>query len=284
MKKNIYLLILLAFFALPCKAQTPMAVPHGSFEQWDSHSGYSISFMMASIPIFDSYATPTGWNYLSYPVNESISVFGNNVSISTSIPLILAEETTTAVPAGNKAAKLESFMLSDVVSPAAYAMMSSNLDSTLTQTVFPSILCNGAVNLDNFMPLVSTLLSNLDSAAQLLTALDTVDVNHLITGGMALGTFEPTRLTGSYKYQAAGSGDNGGVVILGTRYNNTTHRRDVVGGGANIALTNAANYTPFTVNYQSLHELLPSEPEQAADSLIILILSSAFIAGSAFIS
>lgn len=275
MKKNIYLLILLAFFALPCKAQTPMAVPHGSFEQWDSHSGYSISFMMASIPIFDSYATPTGWNYLSYPVNESISVFGNNVSISTSIPLILAEETTTAVPAGNKAAKLESFMLSDVVSPAAYALMSSNLDSTLTQTVFPSILCNGAVNLDNFMPLVSTLLSNLDSAAQLLTALDTVDVNHLITGGMALGTFEPTRLTGSYKYQAAGSVDNGGVVILGTRYNNTTHRRDVVGGGANIALTNAANYTPFTVNYQSLHELLPSEPEQAADSLIILILSSA---------
>lgn len=275
MKKVISLFVVLAFFAMPSRAQSALTVPYGSFEQWDTQSGYNVSFFGTSLPIFGSYFTPTGWYYPAYPVNETFSFFGMTVSVNTSIPMILTEESTVGVPSGSKAAKLESFMLEDIIEATAYTLMSPSIDTILTQTVFPSILCNGTVNLENFLPIISTLVSNMDSVASLLTQLDTVDVNHLITGGMALGSFVPSRLTGSYKYTAAGSGDNAGVVLLGTRYNTSTHKRDVVGGGVNIGLTNASGYTPFTVSYQSLHELMPTFAEQSADSLIILILSSA---------
>ena len=43
----------------------------------------------------------------------------------------------------------------------------TNLDTMLTQTVFPSILTTGAVNLDSLIPIVTTLLANTDSAAVL---------------------------------------------------------------------------------------------------------------------
>ena len=275
MKKILLLVFSVALMSFSVSAQTHMAVPHGSFEQWTNHPGYSASISILSLPIYSSFTTPTGWNYLSYPVDTSFSTPLGNASINTAIPLVLASQETTSVPDSSYAAKLQSFMLEDIVSAGVYTLLAANLDSMLTEMVFPSILSTGEVNLEHFIPILNSLLSNMDSVEALLASLATIDVNYLITGGMALNGFEPSRLTGFYKYQSASSGDNGGVLLLGTHYNTTTHQRDVVGGGVNISLTDIANYTPFTVDYVSLHEMEPSFPEQAPDSLIILLLSSA---------
>lgn len=256
-------------------SQTSMTVPHGSFEQWTSHSGYNVTVMVMTLPVYDSYSTPTGWDYLAYPINETFSVLGSNVTVNTSLPLIKVSQETGSVPDSNSAVKLQTFMLNEIVTGLVYTLAAPNLDTMLTQTVFPSILTTGAVNLDSLIPLVTTLLANTDSAAEMLTGLAETDVNNLITGGIALGSFEPSRLTGSYKYHSGDSADNGGVLMLGTHYNTTTHRREVVGGGVNIALTDVTSYTPFTVYYQSLHELDASYAEQAPDSLIIMLVSSA---------
>lgn len=275
MKKILLLTFSVALISFSVNAQTRMAVPRGSFEQWTTNSGYSVSIFGMSLPIYSNFTTPTGWNYLSYPVNESVSTPLGNISINTSLPLIVASQETASVPDSNYAVKLQTFMLEDIINPNIYSLVESNLDTMLTQTVFPSILSTGLVNLEHFIPIMDSLLSNMDSLEAILTSFATMDVNYLITGGIALGSFEPSRLTGYYKYQSATSGDNGGVLMLGTHYNNTTHQRDVVGGGANVALSDISNYTPFTVDYVSLHEMESSFPEQAPDTLIILLLSSA---------
>ncbi len=275
MKKFFLLAFIVALISFSVSAQTRMAVPRGSFEQWTTNPGYNVSLFGLSLPVFSSFTTPTGWNYLSYPVNESASTPLGNVSINTNLPLVLASQETTSVPDSNYAVKLQTFMLEDIINPNIYSLVEANLDTMLTQTVFPSILSTGTVNLDHFIPIMNSLLSNMDSLEAILTSFATMDVNYLITGGIALGSFEPSRLTGYYKYQSATSGDNGGVLMLGTHYNTTTHQRDVVGGGANVALSDISNYTPFTVDYVSLHEMESSFPEQAPDSLIILLISSA---------
>ena len=277
MKKKVFFLALgLLLLGNSLKAQTSMTVPYGSFELWSSHSGYSASLMGLSVPIFDTFSTPTGWDHLAYPVNGTYAIVpGLSVTINTAIPLIKASRETGTVPDGTKAVKLQTIMLEDIVNANVYSILSTTLDSTLTQTVFPSVLSTGEVDLETFLPIVTNLLSNMDSIEQILSSLALMDVNELITGGIALGTFEPSRLTGNYKYHSATTGDNGGVLMLGTHYNTTTQQRDVVGGGANISLTDITNYTPFTVDYLSLHSFDPSFPEQAPDSLIIIILSSA---------
>lgn len=276
MKKTAFLLALgLLLLGNGIKAQTSMTVPNGSFEQWSSHPGYNVSFLTLSVPVYDTFSTPTGWNYLSYPVSETIPIPGMPISINTTLPLIKASRETGTVPDGTKALKLQTFMLEDLVNPNIYSLVENALDSTLTQTVFPSVLSTGEVDIETFMPIVTSLLSNMDSIEQMLSTLALMDVNELITGGIALGSFEPSRLTGSYKYHSATSGDNGAVLMLGTHYNTTTQQRDVVGGGANLSLTDITNYAPFTVDYLSLHSLDPSFPEQAPDSLIVILLSSA---------
>jgi hypothetical protein len=85
----------------------------------------------------------------------------------------------------------------------------------------------------------------------------------------------PTRLTGQYKYTSADSGDNGGILMIGTRYNPETHQRRVVGAGFTVALTDTSEYTPFEVSYASLSDILPSTAHVEADSLIIFLFSSA---------
>lgn len=275
-KKAITLCFALLMMQGAIHAQTQMTVPHGSFEQWTSHTGYSVSVMGMSLPVYDSYSTPTGWGYLAYPVNETFNVFGSTtVTVNTSLPLIKVSQETGSVPDSNKALKLQTFMLNEIVTGLVYTLAAPNLDTMLTQTVFPSIMLTGTVNMDSLIPIVTSLLANIDSVEDMLVGLAETDVNNLITGGIALGSFVPSRLTGSYKYHSGDSVDNGGVLMLGTHYNTTTHRREVVGGGLNIALTDAANYTPFTVDYMSLHELDASYAEQAPDSLIILLVSSA---------
>ena len=141
--------------------------------------------------------------------------------------------------------------------------------------MFPSVLSTGVVNVDSLMPLVTTVLANTDSLMSILRPMTSMDVNNFITGGIDLGGNTPSQLNGYYKYQSGESTDNGGVIMLGTRYNTTTQRREVVGGGINIALTDISSFTPFTVEYQSLHELDPSFAEQTPDSLIVLLVSSA---------
>lgn len=276
MKKKVTLLLLgILLMGETIQAQTSMRVPSGSFEQWSSHPGYSLSFFGLSVPVFDSCPYPTGWNYLSYPVNESIPIFGTNLTINTVLPLMKASRETGSVPDSASAVKLQTFMLEDLVNPTVYTLAQASLDSMLTHTVFPTVLSTGAVDLETFIPIVSNLLSNMDSVEDILASLAMTDVNELITGGIPLGNFDPTRLTGSYKYHSAATGDNGAVLLLGTRYNAVTHQRDVVGGGANTTLSDMANYTPFTVDYVSLHSLQPSFPEQTPDSLIVILLSSA---------
>ncbi len=275
MKKIITLVAVMALFWMPAKAQTSLTVPYGSFEEWTDNPGYSVTLWGATIPFYDSYSIPTGWSCLAYPINESFSLWGSTLAINTSIPLLLADDVTTAVPAGNKAAELETFMLDTILSETAYNLMLNAIDSSVSQAAFPSLLCNGVVNVDHFLTLVNMLLANMDGVESMLTQFDNVDLNTYISGGMALGTFEPTRLTGSYKYESGVSGDNGSIVILGTHYNTTTHTRDVVGGGLSNPLTDIANYTPFTVDYQTLTDFDPTLTTQAPDSLIIILLSSA---------
>lgn len=265
----------LFLFVGPLHSQTRMNVPNGSFEHWTTQSGYNISVLGMSLPVYESYSIPNGWNHLSYPVNESFSVYGTSISINTSLPLIKVSQETGVVPDSSYAVKLQSFMLNDIVTDLVYVLAAPQLDTMLTQTVFPSILSTGAVNLDTLIPIVTNLFSNFDSVESMLMSLASINVNNMVTGGIALGGFLPSRMTGSYKYHAAGSGDNGGVLLLGTRYNSTTHRRDVVGGGVNIALNDVTNYSPFTVDYMSLHDLDASFPDQTPDSLVILLLSSA---------
>ena len=256
-------------------AQLSMSVPHGSFEQWTPHDGYSVTALIFQISVYSSFSTPTGWDYLSYPVNESMSVYGMDININTDLPLIKASQETGAVPDSSSAVKLQTFMLSDIISSTVYSMAASSIDTMLTNMVFPSILSTGTMDLDHFMPVITDLMSNMDNLDALLASLLDEDINYYITGGLPLDGFVPTRLTGSYKYSSAISGDNGGVIILGTRYNTTLHKRQLVGGGANIALSDCTDYTPFTVDYESLNGYDASIPVQEPDSLIVLLVSSA---------
>lgn len=274
MTKKVFILLLSALMGV-AQAQTSMTVPYGSFEQWTSHPGYDISAVFLTMPMYNSFSTPTGWDYLSYPVNESLSLGFQTIAVNTMLPLIVASQETGAVPDGNSAVKIQTFMLTDIINSTVYSLASGLIDTALANTVYPSILSTGVVDIDHFIPIMTSLMANMDSAATMLASLAEIDVNYLITGGLALDGFAPTSLTGSYKYHSAVGGDNGGVLMLGTHYNSTLHKREVVGGGVNIALTDCADYTPFTVEYKSLHEYDASYAEQTPDSLIIMLVSSA---------
>lgn len=276
MKKNI-LLFFLSFVLLGGwgRAQVPITIPNSSFEQWTSHNGYSVTVLFVPISVYDTFSTPSVWNYPSYPVNESVSMMGMNININTSIPLVRAYRETSGVPDGNKAVKLQSFMLGDIVNSMVLNLAGNYIDSSLTSQVIPSILSTGAIDIEAFIPILTDLMSGTGDLFTLLPSLLTLDVNDYITGGIALGNYRPGRLTGSYKYHSAVSGDNGGVVMIGTRYNTATHHRDIVGGGFNLDLFDANVYTPFEVEYQPLSALVPGSTDHDPDSLIVLLLSSA---------
>ena len=274
MIKRFFILLLAALLGV-AQAQNSMAVPYGSFEQWTTHPGYDVNAGFLSMPVYDSFAIPNGWNHLEYPVNQSVSLGFQTITINTMMPLIVAGHETASVPHGNAAVKLQTFMLTDIINPLVYSMASGMLDTTMTNMVYPSVLATGTVNVEHFIPIMSSLMANMDSLEAMLVSLADMDVNYLITGGIALGDFVPTSLTGYYKYHSAVSGDNGGVLILGTHYNSTLNKRELVGGGVNIALTDCEAYLPFTVDYMSLHEYDTSYAEQAPDSLIVMLVSSA---------
>lgn len=270
---------MLCLFILPkLNAQiqdTTIAFPNSGFEQWSTSNGYSVTVVILPISVYDSYTYPTGWGYPSFPVNETFSYSGMSFNVNTDIPLLKVSNETSDVQDGSHALKMESFMLSDILAPLIYSLAEASLDSALTSTVIPTILSTGTVNLTQFLPLVFNLANYINDIPQLMSVLDTLNLNNLIDGGIDLDNLVPSRLTGYYKYTSAIGGDNGGILLLGTNYNPTTQQRRVVGGGFSISLTDNADYTPFEVAYTPFSSLDPSIPYVAADSLLIFLLSSA---------
>ena len=277
MKKTI--LFFLPYLVLLCgtpRAQVPMTISNGSFEQWTSHPGYSVTVAyIFNISVYGAYSTPSAWDYPSYPVNQTVSYMGMSVNINTAVPVVKASQATGGVPDGNSAVKLQTFMLEDIINPTVLNLASGNIDPWLTQQIIPSILSTGQINIDAFIPLLSTMMVDSANIYSMIATLANEDVNDYITGGLALGDFRPGRLSGNYKYHSAVSGDNGGVLLLGTRYNTVTHRREVVGGGLNLTLTDTNVFTPFEAEYRPLNEWIPGSPNLSPDSLIILLFSSA---------
>jgi len=274
MIKKIVVGILLFISGMSIQAQnTTMNLPNGSFETWSIGQGYSVPVMMFSLPVYSDYTYPTNWGFPTYPVNETYNFSGTDFVINTDIPLIMASESTSNVPDSAKAVKLESFKLSDIIAYTIYNVAYPNLDSEIVNMTIPSILVTGNANFNTALNLVSTLFSSNCTVGSLLTSLENVDFNSYVIGGIALNGFEPTTLSGKYKYASAVGNDNGGILILGTHYNNTTHRREVVGGGFNKNLSNVSSYTSFEVVYHNLSEYV-NTPEQVPDSLVVLLISS----------
>lgn len=273
--KKVILFFALGLTVIGLRAQTPMPLPGGSFEQWETHPGYSVTVLFMPFSVYGSYTTPTGWSHLSYPVNESTSVYGMTVNINTSVPLVNASPDTAGAPDSAKAARLQTIMLSDIINPTVLSMAGDMIDSTLQQTVFPSILSIGELDLVASMPLLTSALGDMSNIEAMIPTLLTMDVNDYVSGGLPLDGFRPASLTGNYKYQSAASGDNGGIVLVGTHYNPVTHHRDIVGAGASLSLTDTPTYIPFTIEYTPLSDIIPGSSAEAPDSLIVLILSSA---------
>lgn len=136
MTKKVFILLLSALMGV-AQAQTSMTVPYGSFEQWTSHPGYDISAVFLTMPMYNSFSTPTGWDYLSYPVNESLSLGFQTIAVNTMLPLIVASQETGAVPDGNSAVKLQTFMLTDIINSTVYSLASGLIDTALANTVYP---------------------------------------------------------------------------------------------------------------------------------------------------
>ena len=271
----ITLCVLFSFRATAQPQDSTIAIPNGSFENWSNGSGYSVTVLFIPLSVYSSYTYPTGWNYPTYPVNQTVTYSGMNVNVNTNLPLLKVANQTSGAVDGSHALKMQSFMLSDIISSTVYNLASSSLDPTLTTTVFPTVLTTGVVDIDQLLPLLSSITGSLSNVSQLISTFANVDLNTLIDGGVALNGATPSRLTGHYKYTSATSGDNGGILMLGSKYNTTTHRREMVGLGYTVALTDTANYTPFEVTYSPLSEINSSYPHVDADSLIILMFSSA---------
>ena len=154
-------------------------------------------------------------------------------------------------------------------------MIGSMVDSEYLNMVFPTVLSTGELNLNNFMTLLDIVMDNINNESALLTAMTNLDVNEYVSGGIALNGFIPGQLTGSYKYTSAVSGDKGGIVFFGTKYNPATGRREVVGGGGSLDFADATNYQPFVINYYSLHDFNTSYQQIDPDTLVIALVSSA---------
>ena len=256
-------------------AQTNIPLPNSSFENWSNGSGYSVTVLFFPLQVYSSYTYPTNWSYPSYPVNESVTYSGMTVNVNTNLPLLKVSNETSSVAEGSHALKMQTFMLSDIISSTVYNLAASNIDPQLTSMVIPTILSTGVIDLDQLLPILSTLMVNMSSIGQLMSTFANDDINDYIDGGVALNGLVPERLTGQYKYTSATSGDNGGILMLGTKYNNTTHRRELVGGGYSISLTDVSTYTDFEILYRPLSEILPAYSYNEPDTIAILLFSSA---------
>lgn len=285
MKKNCLVLCLLlsAVLSAPtAKAQVAdtMSVPFGCFEQWNTLPGDTMSLMGLPIPINSGYTLPEGWEIPHYDINDTVSYMGLTLPINTSIPLGKVYRDSVNAPEGSSALVAESFIFQDVLDPMAFSLAQSFLDTGLVNTVLPSVVSTGRVDINKIIPLMENILDNPDDLSWLLDIVDTADLNNYISGGFPLNGFQPGRLLGYYKYiydHSYGFRDYGAVIALGTRYDTIEHRRMIVGAGSKslYQLYDSVNYEAFYMDYFSIGDYLPegyafSEP----DSMVILIVSS----------
>ena len=274
--KFILALFLLFTVSNVSQAQTNIPLPNSSFENWSTGSGYSVTVLFFPLSVYSSYPYPNDWDYPTYPVNQTITYSGMNVNVNTNLPLLKVSHETSSVADGSSALKMQTFMLSDIISSTVYSLAESSIDPQLTSMVIPTILSTGVLDLDQMFPFMTSITSNMNSIAQLMATFVNEDINDFVTGGIALNGQIPGHLTGQYKYTSAtGSGDNGGILMIGTKYNNSTHRREVVGAGYTTSLTDVSTYTSFDIQYRPMGEIIPTQPMIDPDSLVIFLFSSA---------
>lgn len=273
-------LVICCLFLLPnmTKAQNTLSVPNGDFTNWSTSGGYSFTItimgMPISIPVYNDITYPSEWSFPVFPLNFNTTYQGQNVNINTNLPLVKVSQENVTSAGNGYAVKIESFQLSDIFTSVAYALIGNSLEG-LDSVTIPTILTNAEIQVDHFFELLALLSENTDSTSDFLSNLSDVDLNEYLQGGMPLNGFVPGKLVGQYKYSSGENGDNGAILVLGTRYDTELQRRVVVGGGFNINLTDAADYTPFEVIYHSSNEFDSELDYLEADSLCIFLLSSA---------
>ena len=194
MKKNCFVICLLfaAVLSAPsAKAQVAdtMSVPFGCFEQWNTFPGDTMSLMGLPIPINAGTTLPEGWNIPHYDINDTVSYMGLTLPINTSIPLAKVYRDSVNAPEGNSALVAETFIFQDVLDPMAFSLASSFLDTGLINTVLPTVVSTGRVDINKIIPLMDNILGNPDDLSWLLDIVDTADFNNYISGG-----FPPERL------------------------------------------------------------------------------------------
>lgn len=278
MKRTCLFLISLCFLSLESIAQSlesTITIPNSSFENWSNGNGYNVTALFIPLSVYSDYSYPTGWDYPTYPINDDVTYIGVNIHVNTDIPLLKVSNETSSTIEGTHALKLQNFKLSDILSTTAYNLAPSLVDPELTTMVFPTVLSTGMVNIEQFLQIMPEFFSNFGSLPQLLSTFDGMDINTLIDGGLPLNGAIPGRMTGYYKYSSAIGGDNGSILLIGTKYNPTSRQREVVGAGYTRSLTDTPFFTPFELVYTPLSEIDPSESYIEADSLIILLFSSA---------
>lgn len=287
MKKIIRTLALLAALIMAgntAKAQIAidtMDVPTGCFDEWNTYPADSASMLFLSIPIDYGYQLPTGWNIPYYDIDETVSYSGFNIPIQASIPVAKVSNDTAHMPQGHGALIAESFVMQDVMTPLAYSLASSFLDSSITSTVLPTVVASGQIHLNNIIPLMDQIFDNTENMDWLLPLIDSSDINDYISGGFPLNGFEPKQLIGYYKYINGNielGRDNGAIVAFGTRYDTILHRRVLVGAGSKMLfqLYDTVDYEPFRMDYFSLSEYYPADYQfKEADTMVVAIISSA---------
>ena len=101
MKQISILLIVLCFlFSFRVSAQpqdTTLAIPNGSFENWSNGNGYSVTVLFFPLSVYSSYTYPTGWNYPTSPVNQTVTYSGMNVNVNTNLPLLKVANQTSGI-------------------------------------------------------------------------------------------------------------------------------------------------------------------------------------------
>lgn len=277
--------VLACGFPFRVQAQTTdsiVPVPMGNFEQWTDYPGDTTVLMgFLPVPLYGAYTLPDGWHVPTFSVNDTVSYSGFTLPLNFSLPVAKPSRDTVHAPQGHSALVAESFILEDVLSPLAYSLATSFLDSSLVEEVIPSIITNAEVDLMKILPLLERASTDASNMSWLLDLLDTVDLNDYITGGFPLNGFEPKQLRGMYKYQDGnGDGDiddNATVIAFGTYYNAELNRRMLVGAGSKnlFQLFDTVDYESFEMDYFTLNEYFPAEYAFVmADSMVIIALSS----------
>ena len=285
MKKIFLVLCLMAagVFAVPsAKAQVAdtMSVPFGCFEQWNTFPGDTALLMMVPVPVYGSYTLPEGWDIPRYDIDDTVTAMGMSLPINVSIPLAMVSRDTVNAPEGSSALVAQSFTFEDILDPMSYMLAAQLLDTDLVNTVLPTIVSTGYVDVNKLLPMLNQISVDPTDLSWMLDILDTADFNNYISGGFPLNGFKPGRLLGYYKYiydHTYTNRDYGCIVALGTRYDTIGHRRLIVGAGSKnlFQLYDTVNYEQFYMDYFPIGDYLPGGYAYSeADSMVVLVISS----------